>query len=107
MKIAVTGSTELVGSALVPLLNEAGHDVTVLRRPTHWDPDNGSIDIGVFQGVEAVVHLAGENIAAGRWTAAKKVRIRDSRVKGTKLISEALARLERPPAVLVSMSAVG
>jgi uncharacterized protein (TIGR01777 family) len=107
MKIAVTGSTGLVGSALVPFLNAAGHDTVAVRRPMHWDPDQGTIDTNVFRGVEAVVHLAGENISTGRWTAAKKARIRDSRVKGTKLISEALARLEKPPAVLVSMSAIG
>jgi uncharacterized protein len=107
MKIAVTGATGLVGSALLSSLNKAGHDVIALRRPTHWNPDDGTVDPAVFQGVEAVIHLAGENIAAGRWTAAKKARIRDSRVKGTKLISDTLARLERPPAVLVSMSAIG
>jgi uncharacterized protein len=107
MKIAVTGSTGLVGSALVPFLNAAGHDTVSVRRPVHWDPDKGTIDTNVFGGVEALVHLAGENISTGRWTAAKKARIRDSRVKGTKLVSEALARLEKPPAVLVSMSAIG
>src|SRR6266699_2436511 len=107
MKIAVTGSTGLVGSSLVPFLKKAGHGIVPLRRPADWNPDDGTVDIAVFQGVEAVVHLAGENIAAGRWTASKKSSIRDSRVKGTKLISDALARLEEPPAVLVSMSAIG
>jgi uncharacterized protein len=107
MKIAVTGSTGLVGSALVPFLNGAGHNIIEVRRPMHWDPDRATIDTNVFGGVEAVVHLAGENISTGRWTAAKKARIRDSRVKGTKLISETLARLEKPPIVLVSMSATG
>ena len=107
MKIAVTGSTGLVGSALVPFLKKAGHDVVVLRRPADWNPDNGTVDTDVLQGVEAAVHLAGENIATGRWTPAKKRRIRESRVKGTKLISDTLARLENPPAVLISMSAIG
>jgi uncharacterized protein len=107
MKIAITGPTGLVGSALVPFLQKAGHEVFPLRRPTHWNPTTGVVDINSIYGVDAVVHLAGENIAAGRWTASKKARIRDSRVKGTRLISESLADLERPPAVLVSMSAVG
>jgi uncharacterized protein (TIGR01777 family) len=107
MKIAVTGSTGLVGSALLPFLTAAGHSVVGLRRPGHWDPDKGTIDTSVFDGVDAVVHLAGESIASGRWTAARKSRIRDSRVKGTKLISETIARLERPPQVLVSASAIG
>jgi uncharacterized protein len=107
MKIAVTGSTGLVGSALVPFFKKNGHDVVPLRRPADWNPDDGTVDIAVLQGVEAVVHLAGENIATGRWTASKKARIRDSRVNGTKLISDALARMEKPPSVLVSMSAIG
>src|SRR5262245_54215828 len=107
MKIAVTGSTGLVGSALVAFLNKAGHEVIGLRRPGHWNPDNGTVDSNVLQGLGAVVNLAGENIAKGRWTAAKKVRILDSRVKGTRLISDAVSRLEKPPAVLISMSAIG
>ena len=107
MKIAVTGSTGLVGSALVPFLQKAGHDVLPLRRPTHWNPDNGTVDMSALQGLNAVVHLAGENIAAGRWTSSKKARILGSRVIGTKLVAESLAKLETPPAVLVSMSAIG
>src|SRR6266850_7367823 len=107
MKIAVTGSTGLVGSALVPLLQGGGHQVVRIRRPGHWDPEKGTIDRSVFEGMDAVVNLAGENIAAGRWTAAKKSRIRDSRVKGTKLLSEALAKLDRGPQVLLSSSAIG
>jgi uncharacterized protein len=107
MKIAVTGSKGLVGSALSRSLTESGHEVFPLQRPRHWDPEKATVDTSVFDGIDAVVHLAGENIAAGRWTASKKARIRDSRVKGTKLISDSLARLDRPPAVLVSMSAIG
>ena len=107
MKIAVTGSTGLVGSALVPFFKEAGHEVFSLLRPTHWNPETGFIDPAAFDGVEGVIHLAGENIASGRWTASKKARIRDSRVKGTKLISDSLAKLDKPPKVLVSLSAVG
>jgi hypothetical protein len=107
MKIAVTGSTGLVGSALVPFLEEAGHQVFPLLRPTHWDVEKGTVDPEALREINAVVHLAGENIAAGRWTASKKARIRNSRVKGTKLISDSLAKLDKPPDVLVSMSAIG
>src|SRR5688572_12892904 len=107
MKIAITGSTGLVGSALVSLLMQGGHSVAPLSRPEDWDPDKGTIKPLVLNGVDAVVHLAGENIASGRWTAAKKARIRDSRVKGTRLISEAIAKLDRPPQILMSASAMG
>src|SRR5207247_1894157 len=107
MKIAVTGSTGLVGSALVPFLSAAGHQVSRLRRPNDWDPANGTANPDAFKGVEAIVHLAGENIATGRWTASKKVRIRESRVAGTRLISETISRLPQLPRVLVSMSAIG
>jgi uncharacterized protein (TIGR01777 family) len=107
MKIGITGSTGLVGSALASFLQKAGHEVFPFRRPSHWDPGKGTLDTAAFQGHDAIVHLAGENIAAGRWTAAKKARIRDSRARGTKLLADALSKLDKPPAVLVSMSAVG
>ncbi len=107
MKVAVTGSTGLVGSALIPLLESAGHEVVRLRRPAQWDPETGAADPSAFGGVDAVVHLAGENIAGGRWTAARKERILNSRVKGTKLIAETLGNLPQPPQVLVSASAIG
>jgi hypothetical protein len=115
MKILVTGSTGMVGSALVPFLAAGGHDVVRLVRgdappgapAARWDPAAGRIDSGGLEGLDAVVHLAGENIAAGRWTAARKARIRDSRVNGTRLLAGALARLQRRPRVLVCASAVG
>jgi len=107
MKIVVTGSTGLVGSALIPLLESAGHEVVRLKRPAQWDPETGVADPSAFGGVDAVVHLAGENIAGGRWTAARKERILNSRVKGTKLIAETLGNLPKPPQVLVSASAIG
>ncbi|MBI2150491.1 MAG: TIGR01777 family protein [Acidobacteria bacterium] len=107
MRIAITGSSGLVGSALVPLLNAAGNSVVRVSRPADWNPDQDTIDSSVLNGVEAVVNLSGENIAAGRWTAAQKSRIRESRVRSTKLISETLAKLDRPPRVLVSASATG
>src|SRR5262245_14971964 len=107
MKIAVTGSTGLIGSALVLGLRKAGHEVVGLRRPTDWDPEKGTVSASAFAGVDAIVNLAGENIAAGRWTNARKEKIRESRVKGTKLIAETISRMERRPQVLVSGSAIG
>lgn len=113
MRILISGSTGLVGSALAPRLTTAGHDVVPLVRkqaasPTEvsWDPMAGSIDAARLEGIDAVVHLAGENIA-GRWTAAKKQRIRESRVRGTRLLADTLAALNQRPKVLVTASAVG
>ena len=109
MKILVTGSTGFIGSALVPYLAQHDHDVTRLVRrevaasghEARWDPEAGTIDEAALAGIEAVVHLAGQNIAARRWTDRQKALISDSRVKGTRLLSEALARLDPPPRVLV------
>jgi uncharacterized protein (TIGR01777 family) len=107
MKIAVTGATGLIGSALVRSLQTAGHAVVRLRRPTDWDPDKHAVDPSVFRGVDAVVHLAGENIAGGRWTASQKSRILESRAKGTRLIAETIAGMSDRPQVMVSASAIG
>lgn len=107
MKIAITGATGLVGTALIPSLKSAGHEIVSLRRPADWNPEEHFVDVSAFQGVGAVVHLAGENIASGRWTAARKARIRDSRVKGTRLIAETIAGLTDRPQVLISSSAIG
>ena len=107
MKIAMTGSSGLVGSALMPILIAAGHDVVPLKRPRDWNPDQGTINVSAFSGVEAMIHLAGENIASGRWTAARKQSFLDSRLKGTRLIAETISRMEKPPQVLVSASAIG
>jgi len=106
MKIAVTGSSGLIGSAFVSLLKSSGHEAVCLKRPGQWDPENRTADPAAFSGVQAVVHLAGENIAS-RWTSAQKQRILDSRVKGTRLIAETISGLDRPPDVLVSASAIG
>ncbi len=113
MHIAVSGSSGLVGSALLPFLTTGGHRITrLVRRPTGgddiaWDVASGVQDLSRLEGVDAVVHLAGENIAAGRWTAARKEEIRRSRVEGTRRLSESLARLSHRPRVLVSASAIG
>jgi uncharacterized protein (TIGR01777 family) len=114
MNILVTGSTGLVGSAVVPFLTTGGHRVLRLVRGTvhgddevSWNPATGEIDNSKLEGLDAVVHLAGENIATGRWTAAKKARIRNSRVNGTCVLSEALAKLTNKPRVLVCASAIG
>jgi uncharacterized protein (TIGR01777 family) len=114
MKIAITGSNGLIGKALGAFLSTGGHDVARLVRKQgrlasdeiRWDPAAGKIDAAALQGIDAVVHLAGESVAA-RWTAAKKAAIRDSRVEGTRLLSATLAELTRPPKALVAASAIG
>jgi uncharacterized protein (TIGR01777 family) len=72
-----------------------------------WDPDSGRIDPAALEGFDAAVHLAGENIAGARWTFQQKARIRDSRIKGTRVLADALAGLSSPPGVVVSASAIG
>jgi uncharacterized protein (TIGR01777 family) len=114
MRLLVTGSSGLVGGALVPSLKAGGHEVLRLVRRSpkgedeaRWDPEAGAIDAASLEGVDAAVHLAGENIADGRWTAARKARLRGSRVGPTRLLAESLAGLKRKPKVLISASAVG
>jgi uncharacterized protein (TIGR01777 family) len=112
MKVLISGATGLIGSSLAQELKSGGHHVTSLTRsPTgenniRWDPDAGTVD-GSLEGTDAVVHLAGESIAEGRWTVSKKKRIMDSRKKGTRLLAETIAGLTTPPRVMVSASAVG
>ncbi|MBM4031070.1 MAG: TIGR01777 family protein [Planctomycetes bacterium] len=112
MRVLVTGSSGLIGSALVSHLEAGGHTVTRLVRSApregevRWDPAAGAIDAGRLDGYDAAVHLAGETIA-GRWTAARKARILTSRVHGTRLLSASLAGLRHPPAVLACASGVG
>lgn len=115
MRIAVSGSSGLVGSALLPLLATAGHSVTrIVRTPPHeaelklhWDPQSGRVDRRRLEGHDAVIHLAGENISARRWSVRVKAAIRESRVDGTRVLAEAIASLERPPKVFVCASAIG
>ena len=107
MRVAVTGSTGFLGSHLVADLTQDGHDVVRVRRPGTWDPEAGTIDAAAFEGVDAVVHLAGEGIAEKRWSDEQKRRILDSRTKGTTLLAETLAGLTTKPKVLLSGSAMG
>jgi uncharacterized protein (TIGR01777 family) len=113
MKILITGSTGLIGSALGESLAAEKHELFRLVRTAPqadtdiaWNPDEGLLPPAALEGFDAVIHLAGESIA-GRWSAAKKQRIRDSRLKGTRLLCKTLAKLARPPRVLLSASAVG
>ncbi|HYV82520.1 MAG TPA: TIGR01777 family oxidoreductase [Pyrinomonadaceae bacterium] len=114
MRILVSGSHGLVGKALINSLTSDGHEIVRLVRgkpsgatEIEWHPNQEKIDTASLDGIDAAVHLAGESIASGRWTDEKKRAIRDSRVKGTALLSDALARLSRPPSVFVSASAIG
>lgn len=114
MNILLTGSTGLIGSELGPYLSGNRHHVIrLVRGPTartdeiSWDPASGTSDVQGIEGLDAVVHLAGENIASGRWTARKKRRIWDSRIQGTQLLARSLSSLFDPPKVLVSISAIG
>jgi uncharacterized protein (TIGR01777 family) len=114
MKILVSGSSGLVGSALVSFLQKNQHEIYKLvhsRADLHaheiaWDTQRGVLDPSLLEGFDAVVHLAGENIM-GHWTEAKKKRIWESRIKGTQLLCQAIAQLKSPPAVFVCASAVG
>ena len=112
-RVAVTGASGLIGSALVPLLQREGYEVIRLVRRTarqgelDWDPDRARLDGAALEGAVAVVHLAGENLAGGRWTDARRARILDSRVRGTELVARTLARLDHGPRVLISASAIG
>jgi uncharacterized protein (TIGR01777 family) len=115
LRILVSGASGLIGRALVPFLSTQGHHVTrLVRRPARgqdevfWNPESGSADLSALDGrIDAVVHLAGAGIADARWTEARKRKIRESRVNGTRLLARALASLSRPPRVVVGGSAIG
>ncbi len=114
MRVAVSGASGLIGSALVPALAGAGDLVTrLVRSPRQtgedtllWDPDAGTLDRARLEGIDAVVNLAGETVA-GRWSEAKKTRIMESRRRSTRLLAETVAALERRPQAFVCASAVG
>jgi len=115
LRILISGSSGFVGSALVPFLATGGHEVVRLARalPSRggaallWDPARGLLDAAPLEGFDAIVHLSGESIAEGRWTYAKKTRIRESRVGPTDLLARTIARLARPPRALLCASAIG
>ncbi|MGH9025776.1 MAG: TIGR01777 family oxidoreductase [Acidimicrobiia bacterium] len=111
MRVAVTGSTGFLGTALLPALERAGHEVAPVHRgdgpPPRWDPETGTIDAGALEGVDAIVHLAGEGIGERRWTPEQKQRILRSRTAGTDLIARTAVALDPTPSVLVTASAIG
>jgi uncharacterized protein len=114
LNILLSGSAGLIGSALTSYLTKNQHRVIrlVRRSPSGsdeiaWDPGKGALDKSAIEGLDAVIHLAGANIAAGRWTAEKKQLIRESRIAGTRLLAQSLAHLFDPPKVFISVSAIG
>ncbi|MEM7230697.1 MAG: TIGR01777 family oxidoreductase [Planctomycetota bacterium] len=119
MNVLISGATGLVGRSLTQALEDEGHQVIRLLRPSSksggssrtvtWDPIAGTVDEEALRAseVDAVVHLAGEGIADGRWNEARKKRIRNRRVDGTRVLAEAVSRLESPPSVFVCASAIG
>ncbi|GAB4231275.1 MAG: hypothetical protein Tsb0021_09630 [Chlamydiales bacterium] len=115
MKILVSGSSGLVGTSLVSFLDAKGHEVTRLLRTekkSHlpqviWDPYSADADISKFEGFDAVINVAGENIASGRWTKTKKHKIRQSRVQLTENLVEVLKKTKNPPKIFLNASAIG
>ncbi len=114
LRVAITGTHGVIGSTLVPFLTSGGHEVvrlvrTSARKPdeVEWSVEHGIRDLVRLGRIDACIHLAGENIGAGRWTEARKLAIRRSRVEGTRRLAESIARLSPPPATFLSASAVG
>ena len=113
MKVLIAGASGLIGSALNPSLEAEGGEVTRLVRSTpkpgeiEWHPNQDAMDPAHLEGFEAIINLAGENVAAGRWTEDQKRKIHDSRVNGTHLLSEAMAKLAKRPRVFLCASATG
>ncbi len=112
MKILISGASGLIGQAISRDLSRQGHEIVALQRtpsakPPTWDIDAGIIDLGEQRNIDAVIHLAGENIAAGRWSQERKAAIRRSRIVGTTVLAEQLLQLDRKPEVFIVCSAVG
>jgi uncharacterized protein (TIGR01777 family) len=114
MKVLITGATGLVGSALGPVLSADGNEVFRLTRSEPkqanditWNPDSRDLPKARLEGLDAIVHLAGENIAGKRWTPAVKERLRTSRIQATRFLCESLAQLQSPPKTLICASAIG
>lgn len=113
MRVAITGASGMIGSQLAPVLSSGGHQVVRIVRKApapgeiRWDPSGAGLDPAALRGVDAVIHLAGENIGEGRWTEARKRAILDSRKLGTRLLAEAMAKAPNGPRTLVSASAIG
>jgi len=113
MRVAIAGSSGVIGSVLAAVLAGRGEEVIPLVRPGSssngiaWDPSAGTIDTRALEDFDAVVNLAGHSIGEGRWTAVEKQRIWDSRIESTRLLARTLVVLERPPAALINASAVG
>lgn len=114
MNVLISGATGLIGSALTAALSRQGSSISILTRSLRpqgprqiiWDPARSFLDASSLEGSDAIVHLAGESIV-GRWTAAKKARIKESRIQATRLLAEAAARMAKPPRVFISASAMG
>jgi uncharacterized protein len=113
MKVLISGPTGMIGPALTRELESSAHKTTRLTRSpgsgddVGWNPSAGEIDASRLEGYDAVVHLAGESIAGGRWTAERKRRILESRRQGTALLARTVANLSEPPGVMLCASAVG
>jgi uncharacterized protein len=115
MKVLITGSSGFIGQSLMRALKDTGHEPLAMVRRRFaggpgeilWDPASRHIDLKAMEGIDAVVHLAGENIAGGRWTEERKRKIRESRVAGTTLLATAISNLAQPPKVFLCASAIG
>ena len=113
MKIAIAGASGLVGSALIPILQSDGNQITRLVRSSpkageiEWHPNQDEVSTQSLEGFDVIINLAGENIADGRWTDEQKRKIRDSRVNGTHLLGEAIAKMNSKPKAFICASATG
>jgi uncharacterized protein len=113
MKVAVTGSSGLIGTSLVSFLSKKDIVVSKILRENpedddiSWKPEDGDWNSAFTGGVDGIIHLAGESVASGKWTRKKKEKIRNSRIEGTKRLCEHILKLSNPPSVLVCASAIG